>query len=102
MRFSLPERKALRWFVLASRPSQPICPIILAGDFNAAAGQNKAYTILTADNFLQDTWIKAPIREGEGFGTFNGFKSMPVSGERIDWILTRGDVKVEAATILTH
>jgi endonuclease/exonuclease/phosphatase family metal-dependent hydrolase len=76
-------------------------PIILTGDFNAAAGNNKAYTILTADNFFQDTWIKAPVRRGEGFGTFNGFKSMPADGERIDWILTRGDVKVEAAEIVT-
>jgi endonuclease/exonuclease/phosphatase family metal-dependent hydrolase len=68
-------------------------PVILVGDFNSDAVNNKAYTILTSNDFFQDAWIKAPVRHGEGFGTFNG--------ERIDWILTRGDVKIEAAEIIT-
>lgn len=76
-------------------------PIILAGDFNSAAGENKAYTILTVDNFFQDTWTKALVRRGDGLGTFNGFESMPIGSERIDWILTRGDLTIESAEIVT-
>src|SRR4051812_28967639 len=40
-------------------------PVILTGDFNAPAEKNPAYKILTADNFLKDTWKLAPERRGE-------------------------------------
>ena len=77
-------------------------PIILGGDFNSDAGNNKAYEILTAGDFFKDSWLTTPNRKGVGFGTFNGFDSMPINGERIDWILTRGDVVVESAEIVTN
>ena len=76
-------------------------PVVLIGDFNAAAGANKAYEILTAEKFFTDTWLIAPERIGEGVGTFNNFKAVVPNGARIDWILTRGDVKVERAEIST-
>ncbi len=76
-------------------------PVILSGDFNAAAGSNRAYEILTQGGFLSDAWIASTIRKNEGMGTFNDFRSMPTNGERIDWILTRGAVKVESAEIVT-
>lgn len=74
-------------------------PVILVGDFNSNAEANKAYDILTADNFFSDSWLKTTNRKGEGLGTFNGFQEVPRHGGRIDWILTRGNVKVEAASI---
>jgi len=76
-------------------------PILLIGDFNAAAGENKAYDVLVGDNFFSDTWKLAKERRGEGLGTFNGFKAVPKNNHRIDWILARGKVTVEAEEIET-
>jgi endonuclease/exonuclease/phosphatase family metal-dependent hydrolase len=74
-------------------------PVILVGDFNAVAGANKAYAILTGDDFLADTWGAARERVGEGLATFNGFKAIVKTGERIDWILTRGPVTTDKIQI---
>jgi endonuclease/exonuclease/phosphatase family metal-dependent hydrolase len=70
-------------------------PIILVGDFNAAAKSNKAYDILTDGGFLKDTW------KGEEAGTFHDFTgtAKPKLG-RIDWIMTRGEVKAESTEVL--
>jgi len=70
-------------------------PVVLIGDFNATAGTNKAYAILTAEKFFTDAWLSARERRGEGFGTFNDFKAAVPNGPRIDWILTRGNVAVD-------
>jgi endonuclease/exonuclease/phosphatase family metal-dependent hydrolase len=76
-------------------------PVILGGDFNAGAGQNKAYDELVRDDFFKDTWAVAKARVGEGLGTFNGFKAVPKDGVRIDWILVRGNIAVDKAEIVT-
>ena len=76
-------------------------PVLLIGDFNAAAETNQAYEILTAEKFFTDAWLAAPERHGEGLGTFNDFKAAEPNGPRIDWILTRGDVTVERAEMST-
>jgi endonuclease/exonuclease/phosphatase family metal-dependent hydrolase len=76
-------------------------PILLIGDFNAAAGGNKAYQMLVNDGFLLDTWSMAREKRGDGLGTFNGFHEVPRSGVRIDWILCRGKVAVDTAEIVT-
>ena len=75
-------------------------PVLLTGDFNAGA-DNPAYTILTSQDFLRDTWNLAKERRGEGLGTFNGFKEVPRNNTRIDWILARGNVEVDATEIVT-
>ena len=72
-------------------------PVVLIGDFNAAAESNKAYEILTAEKFFTDAWLAAPERIGEGVGSFNNFQSAVPNGARIDWVLTRGEVTVERA-----
>ena len=76
-------------------------PIVLVGDFNAAAGTNKAYLRLTRDEFFKDTWLLARERRNEGIATFNGFEGIRQQGPRIDWILLRGDAVVEKAEIVT-
>jgi endonuclease/exonuclease/phosphatase family metal-dependent hydrolase len=68
----------------------PTLPIIVTGDFNARAGANKAYDILTNDAFLKDTWHTAAEKKGEVVATFNGFRPIRRVDDRIDWILTRG------------
>lgn len=77
-------------------------PVLLIGDFNAAAGKSKAYDILTADGFLVDAWLAAPKRQGEGLDTFNGFHPTKKNGERIDWIFTHGKATVTSAEISTY
>jgi len=75
-------------------------PLILTGDFNAAAEKNKAYAILMDGGFLTDAWKTAPERVGDGIGTFNYFKGPSPSGSRIDWILTRGPLSPAKSEIV--
>ena len=79
----------------------PKLPVLLVGDFNAAAGSNKAYVMLTEDKFFTDTWTTARERVNEGIGSFNGFKALQKGGPRIDWILSRGDVAAHRIEIVT-
>jgi endonuclease/exonuclease/phosphatase family metal-dependent hydrolase len=74
-------------------------PVILVGDFNAAAGSNQAYKILvTADGF-QDAWDGAK-RQGSQTQSFNGFHfPAKEEGSRIDWILYRGPLRPRTITI---
>ena len=74
-------------------------PVLLVGDFNAAAGANPTYDILTRDGFFADTWTLAHVREGENLGTFNGFQRLPVGEPQIDWILVRGPAEVDRVRI---
>jgi endonuclease/exonuclease/phosphatase family metal-dependent hydrolase len=76
-------------------------PVILVGDFNAAAPTNRAYRMLTQGKFFTDTWLSASERKNEGIGTFNGFSGPVKNGARIDWILTRGNISAESAEIFT-
>ena len=65
-------------------------PVIVLGDFNARAGANKTYDILLGEAYLHDTWHTAAERLGEVVATFNGFRQMRRTDDRIDWILARG------------
>jgi endonuclease/exonuclease/phosphatase family metal-dependent hydrolase len=76
-------------------------PVLLVGDFNANAGRNKAFDILTQDKFFSDSWLQAKVRHNEGLNSFNGFKPPGRNDERIDWILTRGNVEVSRAEIVS-
>jgi endonuclease/exonuclease/phosphatase family metal-dependent hydrolase len=70
-------------------------PVILVGDFNAAAKANKAYDVLTEGGFFNDTW------QGEEAGTFHNFTGNAGKLGRIDWIFTRGQgVTAESTEII--
>jgi len=73
-------------------------PVVLTGDFNAAAGASPAYSILTSG--LADSWL-AGRQATPAYGTFHGYGPLVPNGPRIDWILTRG-VTVESAAINTY
>lgn len=84
-----------------ARAVEPKVPVLITGDFNAAAGQNPAYDLLVHAGAMTDTWTAAPRREGEGVNTFNGFARTPIAGgRRIDWVLCRGDFVVEKAAVV--
>jgi len=75
--------------------------VLLVGDFNTNAESNPVYDALTGEGFLKDTWTEAAKRIGEGIATFNGFQAIRTNGARIDWILTRGNVRVDSTEIVT-
>jgi endonuclease/exonuclease/phosphatase family metal-dependent hydrolase len=79
---------------LASLPRD--VPLILAGDFNAAADSEVHQTLATT---LQDAWLLAENRTGPE-GTSHGFTGKP-GASRIDWILLRGPWKVPMAESIT-
>jgi endonuclease/exonuclease/phosphatase family metal-dependent hydrolase len=67
-------------------------PVVLTGDFNAAAGASPVYSILTAAGAFRDTWTTAK-RRGPQYRTENHWLPPEKDGRRIDWILARGDVR---------
>ncbi|MGV3531842.1 MAG: endonuclease/exonuclease/phosphatase family protein [Chthoniobacteraceae bacterium] len=76
-------------------------PVIITGDFNAGAGQNPAFDILTKEGNFTDSWTAAAKREGEGLSSFNSFRAEPDKrGVRIDWVLFRGPFKVSEAAVV--
>ena len=75
-------------------------PIILIGDFNATAGANPAYDTLVNPALFSDTWQTAKTRRGELVSTFHGYQPPRRDGERIDWILTLGQVTADAVEII--
>jgi len=77
-------------------------PLILVGDFNCAAGNSRAFEILTGEAGLSDTWTMAASRVNEGLNTFNGFRPALKEGVRIDWVLLRGRAVVSRAEIVTY
>lgn len=84
------------------RELDPALPILLLGDFNAAAGASTVYDRLTGDGAFVDTW-RAAGRTEPPFGTFHDFGGEDAAaGEpRIDWILTHGAVTTRSTEIIT-
>ena len=77
-------------------------PVILTGDFNSAAGTSKAYEILVQNGGFADTWLLAREHENDKVSTFHGYRKPSEQGERIDWILARGPVKVDKSSVITY
>lgn len=79
----------------------PAAPVLLVGDFNAVPGRDKLHEMLVGEKHFSDTWQLAKERRGEGWSTFTGFKELVKNDRRIDWILSRGNVTVDASEIVT-
>ena len=77
-------------------------PLVLVGDFNAAAKASKPYEIITSAGYV-DAYAAAKERRGENVGTFHNYRGAVEGGTRIDWILTRvGDTaSIDAAQTIT-
>ncbi|ALG15000.1 endonuclease [Kibdelosporangium phytohabitans] len=80
----------------------PGLPVVLTGDFNAAAGTTPTYDILVNGAGLTDSWPAAAERRTPLYATFHGYRPLVPGGQRIDWILTRGAETIQAAGINTH
>ncbi|GGY12835.1 endonuclease [Streptomyces minutiscleroticus] len=74
-------------------------PLVVTGDFNAAAHKNPVYdTMLGAG--LVDAWDAAAER-GASYATFHGYRPLVPDGDRIDWILASPGVSVHRASVDT-
>ncbi|HEU5472533.1 MAG TPA: endonuclease/exonuclease/phosphatase family protein [Actinophytocola sp.] len=76
-------------------------PIVVTGDFNAAAGASAPYDILAHGTGLTDTWNTATEWVTPAYATFHGYHPPAPHGARIDWILARGAVSVPAVAVNT-
>jgi len=81
--------------------TRPDLPVILAGDFNVAAGGNPVYSMLTGAGGFADSW--RVVGGSDTLGTFHGFKGVAAARgtPRIDWILMRGPVTALSSEIIT-
>lgn len=75
-------------------------PVILVGDFNAAAKANRAYDTLTDQGAFKDSFDTAKEKVNAGWNTFNSFRKTEKGKRRIDWVLTLGPVQVDRTEIV--
>jgi len=76
-------------------------PVILTGDFNAAAQHSRPYETAMEKGFT-DAWVAAAERVGPSV-TFSSFKAPePDVDQRIDWIVYRGPVKASRCETITY
>lgn len=72
-------------------------PLVVTGDFNAAAEKSAPWRILVEEGPLEDAWLVAEESQGD-VATFTSFKELKPGGARIDWVLVRGfDVRYAEA-----
>lgn len=78
-------------------------PLIVAGDFNAPAGDSLVYDMLVDRGPLRDAWREAGLAEPP-LGTYHAFDGLETDGTRgrIDWVLTRGDIEATGAEVITY
>lgn len=75
-------------------------PIVLMGDFNAAAGDSVPWRLLTDAGFV-DAHDAAEHIAGEDIGTYTDYGPAVPGGQRIDWIMARG-LRVHAYAAHDH
>jgi endonuclease/exonuclease/phosphatase family metal-dependent hydrolase len=99
----LAREKSADLVIEQTKKFDPTLPVVLLGDFNAAAGANPVHAKLTAPGAFIDTWRELDKPEPR-FGTFHDFKGEAGAGNfaRIDWILTRGAARTLSTEILTY
>lgn len=61
-------------------------PIIVLGDFNAQAEEDRPWQLLVEGSRMEDAWLMAAETEGPA-GTWGGFAPPDPDSSRIDWIL---------------
>jgi endonuclease/exonuclease/phosphatase family metal-dependent hydrolase len=72
-------------------------PVVFAGDCNEPYGRGPASRVF-ADAGYRDAWAVAGDPE-DRTASFNGWRPPAPTGDRIDWVLTRGDVDVDRVVI---
>jgi len=75
-------------------------PVILVGDFNATAKANRAYDTFTGQGVFKDSFDVAHEKVNLGWNTFNSFRKTEKGKRRIDWVLSKGPVRVDRTEIV--
>ncbi|MEV4231151.1 endonuclease/exonuclease/phosphatase family protein [Streptomyces bobili] len=70
----------------------PGLPLLVTGDFNAAAHRSAIHDTLLGGG-LVDTWDTAE-RRGPAYGTFHAYRGPQPGGDRIDWVLATPGITV--------
>ncbi|MFS0729022.1 endonuclease/exonuclease/phosphatase family protein [Curtobacterium sp. 1P10AnD] len=83
--------------LIAERTAAVDGPVVIAGDCNEPAGAGRASRVLGAAGYT-DAW-EAGGDPDDRTATFNDWQPPVASGERIDWIWTRGVRAVERVVI---
>lgn len=74
-------------------------PVVITGDFNSADTSSSVYKTFI-NGGLDDTWNSAE-KKGTEMNTFHGYRPPPgESHKRIDWILSRGNVRTTSTRIV--
>ncbi|WP_180956466.1 endonuclease/exonuclease/phosphatase family protein [Bacillus canaveralius] len=79
----------------------PALPVVLTGDFNTAP-DTRPHQILTDEGPFVDTMESAEQKINDHLGTFNGFRDPTGGKNRIDWILTKGNVITHSTEIIDY
>ena len=79
--------------------SQEDDAVLFTGDTNAAAETSAAYRAATEGGGLRDAWLVAESQLTPAIGTFLDYRDPVPAGDRIDWILVGGHVRVHSAAI---
>ncbi|MFF8319471.1 endonuclease/exonuclease/phosphatase family protein [Streptomyces bobili] len=77
----------------------PGLPLLVTGDFNAAAHRSAIHDTLLGGG-LVDTWDTAE-RRGPAYGTFHAYRGPQPGGDRIDWILATPGITVRRTWVDT-
>lgn len=80
--------------LIAERLSALPAAGVLLGDFNEDVSHGAAARLVEAG--WRDAWTEADA-PGEPTGTFHGYGEPDAHGDRIDWILVRGPIRVRSA-----
>lgn len=91
------EVRARSTAVIAERTAAVDGPVVVAGDCNEPAGVGRASRVLVEAGFT-DAWDVAGNPE-DRTATFNDWEPPVASGERIDWVFTRGVRAVDRVVI---
>ena len=78
-------------------------PILLTGDFNAGP-DSVPHDILLNEGGFVDTFTAADKTINKELGTFNGYDDPTGGGSdnRIDWILSKGNVSIDTSEIVNY
>ncbi len=92
-------RRKAASLLAATAESVGAAPVVVTGDFNAAAGSSTAYDSLVSGAGLSDAWRAARLRLTPEYATYGGYRTPVLDRPRIDWILTTADIETEAIAI---
>jgi endonuclease/exonuclease/phosphatase family metal-dependent hydrolase len=87
------------------REAEPVRPVVVTGDFNAAQTNVVHERMLAREDgktFLHDAWDEAEERDGEGLSTFNSWRGPNTENNRIDWVLMTPGFRCKRAEVVTY